>query len=303
MNIAILMTCHNRCKQTVACVQSLNTALDRYNKKGVNIIFPEIYLTDDGCTDGTAESVRNILPDKKTLHVLKGDGNLFWAGGMRYCWREAMKSHTVWDYYLLLNDDTILSENAFDELFNAEKYAVDKFGKKGIVSGITCDKEDPTKLTYGGDVWVNRFLAKSQGVKPNGEPQMCDLTNANILLVPSDVVDRIGIFYEGYQHGLADYDYSNTARKAGIPVVLTAGYAGRCNRDHLNVQEFAAKIMSMKLSERKKYFKNPKHSSSDYLRFIWRVAPFRVPIVWLGRILNVYFPKLYYRMSNKRRSM
>lgn len=48
---------------------------------------------------------------------------------------------------------------------------------------------------------------------------MVDLTNANILLVPKVVVDKIGIFYEGYKHGRANNDYSLLARRKGIPVL------------------------------------------------------------------------------------
>ena len=260
----------------------------------------EIFLTDDGCTDGTAEAARAMFLNEKEIHILQGDGNLYWAGGMRFCWKEAMKCHSEWDYYLLINDDTVMMPNLFEEIFSAQAYSQKQFGQEGIVSGITCATDNPTKLTYGGDVWVNRFLGTTRRLQPNGEPQVCDFTNANILLVPSKVVDRVGIFYYAYQHGKADYDYSHTARKAGFPVILTSNYCGYCDNDHIDKKDIARKVSSMALKERKKYFSNPIHSIKDYLLLVRRTAPLRYPMVWCGRMLNLYFPKLYYRLNGFR---
>ena len=53
MKIAVLMTCYNRREKTLAC-------LDALQKTSVSSgdIQLSIYLTDDGCSDGTAEAVR-----------------------------------------------------------------------------------------------------------------------------------------------------------------------------------------------------------------------------------------------------
>jgi hypothetical protein len=169
-----------------------------------------------------------------------------------------------------------------------------------MVSGITCATDDSTKLTYGGDVWSNRLLGTTRRLKPNGEPQMCDFTNANILLVPTKVVDKIGIFFDGFHHGKADYDYSNTARQAGIPVVLTANFCGRCDWDHIDERGVARKVSAMSLKERKEYFSSPIHSIKDYLLLVKRTTPMRYPMALFGRMLNLYFPKFYYRLSLKR---
>lgn len=300
MKIAILLTCHNRREKTEKSLSSLKNALLSFNNTHFsNIIDLEIFLTDDGCTDGTAEKMQAIV-DYCPLNIIKGDGDLFWAGGMRFCWREAMKRHSEWNYYLLINDDTEMMENMFDEMFNAEKYAVDHYGQEGIISGITCSTDDSTKPTYGGEVWSNRLLGTTRRLAPNGKPQMCDFTNANILLVPTKVVDKIGIFIDGFQHGKADYDYSNTARNVGIPVVLTANFCGKCDYDHIDEHAVAKKVMAMSLSERKRYFNTPIHSIKDYLLLVRRTSPLRYPLVWFGRKLNLYLPRLYYRLSLRR---
>ena len=289
MNIAVIMTCFNRKQKTITCLQSLYFARNQ-SQFDLNL---HLFLTDDKCTDGTADAIKENFPSEK-ITILRGNGSLFWAGGMRLSWREAMIYSDNWDYYLLLNDDVELMENVFVELFNAQKFNISKFGKEGLVSGITCAFDNPEKLTYGGVVLTNRFLAKGKPLMPIGVPQPCDRTNANILLVPKTVVDQVGIFYDGFIHGHADTDYSIMVRRKGFPVMLTAHFCGRCDNDHESREVLAHKIIKMSLKERKDYFRHPLHSTSDYLCAIRRTAPIRLPFVWIGRMLNLYLPKLYY---------
>ena len=52
MNIAVLMTCYNRREKTLACLD----ALQKTSASSGDIQL-SIYLTDDGCSDGTADAV------------------------------------------------------------------------------------------------------------------------------------------------------------------------------------------------------------------------------------------------------
>lgn len=297
IKIAVLLTCFNRKDKTISCLTSLYDALNLYNENNEKKIEISVYLTDDDCTDGTADAIRNNFFDKD-ITILQGTGNLFWAGGMRFAWNEALKKHNEWYFYLLLNDDTDLLDNLFEELINTHKYCLENYNKSGIYSGITSSKSDYNKMTYGGDVWKNKFLGTTTRLKPSGKPQMCDITNANILLVSKEIVDKIGIFWDGYIHGRADNDYSNTARRKGIPVLITANFCGRCDNDHKSSMEVANAVMKMSLSERKRYFSHPIRSNKDYLKYIRRNMPFRYPMVCLGRLLNVYLPNVYYKINN-----
>lgn len=293
MKIAVLLTCFNRKPKTIKCLKGLYMSCDLYNKNARDVIETTVYLTDDGCTDGTAQAVRDTFPGKD-ICILQGTGYLYWAGGMRLAWREAQKKQDLWDFYLLLNDDTTPKENMFDELIRAHVYSVSTFGKTGVYSGVTCDAKNPTVITYGGSVWVNKLFGTDRMVAPNGTPQEVDKTNANILMVDKAVTEKMGIFYEGYIHGGADYDYSIQARKHGFTALITANTCGTCERDHRNWKAEREKILNMSFSERKQYYSNPIHSSKDKLTYTRRNTPLRYPIVWLGRVLNEMFPKLYY---------
>jgi GT2 family glycosyltransferase len=100
MKIAILMTCFNRRDVTLLCLQKLFEQID--------IEKVEIYLVDDASSDGTQKAVRQNFP---TVHLLGGNGRLFWNGGMRIAFAAAMERG--FDAYLWLNDDSLLYPDAF----------------------------------------------------------------------------------------------------------------------------------------------------------------------------------------------
>lgn len=295
-DIAVILTCFNRKAKTIACLEGLYSAQKAYSDAEISL---SVYLTDDGCTDGTSQAVRDTFKDKD-ITIMQGDGNMYWAGGMRFAWKEALKKKDKWDFYLLLNDDTTPMDNMFHELLNAHTYSLQTFGKPGVYSGVTCDIENPNVITYGGTVWANRFFGTERRVSPNGLPAEVDKTNANILLVSKKVVSKIGIFYEGYIHGAADYDYSIHAKKAGFTVLITAHVCGKCKRDHRDEKEELNKILRMTASERKKYYSNPVHSSKDTLTSQRRNTPFTYPKVWLSFFLKEKCPYILYLLNHLR---
>lgn len=90
----------HRKDKTLSCLTSLYQVLDVYNDSVNDKIELYVYLTDDGCTDGTGDAVRNNFSDKN-ITILKGTGALYWTGGMRFAWNEALKKHNEWDFYLM----------------------------------------------------------------------------------------------------------------------------------------------------------------------------------------------------------
>lgn len=293
--IATILTCFNRREKTEHCLRELFRILDVYNTKHEDReIALSIYLTDDACTDGTAEAVAEICKDRD-FHIINGDGNCFWAGGMRMAWGEAMKRHEEWDFYLLLNDDTTVLDNVFDELMECHKYALKEYRKAGVYSGCTCDENHPDVITYSGDV-IDPTTKGWTRLQPNGKPQMADMTNANILLVAKQVVDTIGIFHDGYIHGAADQDYGMMVRRASLPVLITAHACGYCEYDHTDDKDVCKKLIKMSLKERKAYVYKPTHTDKDYLLFIKRNMPKRYPVSVILRTIRLFLPALYYKI-------
>ena len=169
-SLAVLLTVHNRCSQTVKCVKALYV-----QELLVGVQF-DVYMVDDGCTDGTSEAIQEQFPD---VNIIRGDGSLFWNRGMWTAWNEAVKNK-IYDYFLWLNDDTFLVKDAIAQLIDI----CDKYNNEVIVVGAT-KASDRTVLTYGGHM--------STGIpKCNGTPIEVNGFNGNIVLIPNAVYSILG---------------------------------------------------------------------------------------------------------------
>ena len=301
IKIAAILTVFNRKQKTLACLQHLFETVEMYNSQDTarGIVTLTVFMTDDGCTDGTAEAVKTTFPHQD-IRILNGTGSLYCAGGMRLAWQTAINSGTPWEYFLLLNDDTYIYNNVFGELFRADEYGYERVGRHGLSSGITCQPGNRNETTYGGILFASKAKGRYVLAEPSGEPQAVDSTHANILLVHKDVVAEIGIFYKGYRHGGADVDYAMTCNRHGLPVFVTAQVCGECEFDHDSNKGEIERLMNMTLAERKAYVNSPTHSDYDYLLHIRRNLPKRYPLALLMRTIRLYFPRLYYRITHFR---
>ncbi len=173
----------------------------------------DLVLVDDGSTDGTSDAVRSIWPE---VTLISADGSHFWCGGMRIAWRNAARQKP--DYYLLLNDDTLLEPQAVATLLeisyspDLEKIAV------GAIVGPSTGQQ-----TYGGR--VRRYKL----VPADGSLHECETFNANCVLVPSVVYNKLGGFHSAYTHAMGDYDYGFEATRCGIPIIQTPHPVGFCD--------------------------------------------------------------------------
>lgn len=259
-----------------------------------------LYLTDDNCTDGTAAEVLANFPNRD-IRIVQGDGNLFWAGGMRLAWQTALNDSKAWDFYLLINDDTIFLEDALTELLRTHDYALNTYGKSGIYAGIVSSM-DGREITYGAKRYASGLFGKSTSILPNGQPQECLMTNANILLVSQHVVNKNGILSVKYSHSCADWAYGIEAARAGFPVLVTGKICARCDNDHDSEEQEHQKILNMTIRQRWAYFSSPIHSTRDILTFMSHYNRFKFFFVIIARGLNILVPNLYYSLSSKRKT-
>lgn len=204
--IAVLLTVFNRKAKTLECLQRLYAQLPI---EGYKI---DVYLTDDGCTDGTPEAVKLRFPQVCIIH---GDGNLYWNRGMYTAWQKAAKKD--YDFYLWLNDDTFVYSNLFISLLDASEVKE----HKSIIVGVT--KSSIThKTTYGGR------LVNGEIPKPNGKLVKVHHFNGNIVLVPKYVFQKIGNLDYYFTHSKGDFDYGLRANKEGLEIYQVGLYLGEC---------------------------------------------------------------------------
>lgn len=214
--LAILLTCYNRKELTERCLKSLLC--------NVNSVDVDIYLVDDGCTDGTGDMVRCEFPSVK---ILQGDGNLFWNKGMYFAFNDAVKNN--YDFYLWVNDDVEFYPNMVELLVESYNYC-SRSKKDIIIVGPTVDKSERIN-TYGG-VSKQKSIIPLKMAKLNytSKYQKCDTFNGNCVLIPRYVVEKIGIIDSFYSHGFGDTEYGLVATSAGCENWLTNYPVGICER-------------------------------------------------------------------------
>lgn len=205
--VAVLLTVFNRKNKTLECLKHL------YHQLPIQGYQVNVYLTDDGCTDGTPEAVVSQYPK---VHIIHGSGNLFWNRGMYTAWQEAAKKD--YDFYLWLNDDTNVYSNMLISLLNASSIKEDK----SIIVGAT-KSLDGENITYGGR------LSNGKIPTPDGELTPVSHFNGNIVLVPRYVYNKLGNLDYYFTHSKGDFDYGLRASKVGIEMYQVGEYLGECD--------------------------------------------------------------------------
>lgn len=275
MNIAVLLATFNRREKTLSCMESL------YKQELPEGTTFSVFLTDDNSSDGTRDALREKYPQ---VNIFKGNGSLFWAGGMRNSWAEALKTDA--DYYLLLNDDTLLKEDAVGKLL---KY-YDIYGTEpnALAIGSTIDHDN--EISYGGRKLYNQNKVQNYTAYSETEYVECDLANANIMLVPREIVEQVGILSDQYTHSIADFDYTLKAKKAGFKAVVMPGVLGSCIDDHGNNW----KSGKATLKERISYLKSPKGLAyKEYMAFIKHHFPTHAPEAFVKLWMKTLFPVIW----------
>lgn len=272
--IATLITCHSRKAKTIACLEALfqNTLPDGY--------WLEVFLVDDGSMDGTDAAVREHYPQ---VTIIKGDGNLFWNGGMRVAFDAARAKG--FDFYLWLNDDTLLYPNALQSLLTTFNQLALQQGKPTIVVGSTRD-ESSGRLSYGGVVRPSKWKPTAfKLIAPGDLPIQCETMNGNCVLIPSEVVGAIGGMEPAFAHAMGDLDYGLRAGYAGFSVWVMPGYVGTCSN---NPATGSFNDASLSVSIRLKKMLSPKGVSLTSWRvFTQRHAGVLWPIYWAWPYIKV----------------
>jgi GT2 family glycosyltransferase len=279
--VAVIMTCHNRRDTTLECLHQLK------EQKDIESINLKVFLVDDGSTDGTGEAVRQNYPD---VIVLEGDGNLYWCGGMRLAFGEALKG--VYDFFLWLNDDVKLYNFALYKMLKTSFFLSKELGKDAIVVGSFCDRKT-RKLAYGGRRIYKKWIPdKEKMVQPTQKPQQCDIFHGNCVLIPKTVALVTGNLSDAYKHGAGDMDYSVRAKKRGFSSWICPGYIGTCSRNRL-IEQW--KNTGLSIKERIEALNHPilLIHIEDWLLYMKKYYKFFWPFFYARSLIRLRFPRLY----------
>jgi len=211
--IWIIIPVYNRKKMTRTCLESLTKQEFR------NF---QIIVIDDGSSDGTQEMIEGQFP---RVHLIKGDGNLFWAKATNLGVNEALKKANQDDYILTLNNDLTVKPDYLNQLMNLASKS-----PKSLIGSISLDSDDNERILDGG-VRIHWLTAKFEHLKADkkykelmGEDEMTQTVDAlpgRGTLIPVNVFKEIGLYNaEQLPQYAADYEFSIRSKRRGYQLLI-----------------------------------------------------------------------------------
>nr|WP_321409392.1 glycosyltransferase family 2 protein [uncultured Carboxylicivirga sp.] len=180
----------------------------------------EVVLVDDGSTDETEEEVKQLYPN---THIVKGDGDWWWAKSMNEGFKYAL--HKDADVVITLNNDVYFNHDLIRDLLDLHNQ-----NPHCILGCLNMIRKEEEYIFFSGVRKIVWWKAKEQkyhkpftivdeslkGLHPT------KFLNGRGTLIPSDVFKRIGYFDEvHFPQYAADYDFILRSIKSGIRVFIS----------------------------------------------------------------------------------
>jgi len=243
--ISLIIPIFNALSYTKKCLQYLKESLSRTDKGKLSIF---IIVVDDGSTDGSAEWIKINFPE---VNICKGDGNLWWSGGVNMGIKYAIDELQC-EYILLWNNDIRPSEDYFVRL--TDILTSNPTGNIILSSIYVENRKDRIIFSKGGNfnpITGKHALIgfgqpeqeyKDPGLRINWFPGMGTV-------IPITIFDKIGFFDEKYfPQYKGDADFGLRAYDAGFKLVLSKEltlWNDRSNTGFSNDKSFNVFIKSL----------------------------------------------------------
>lgn len=135
--IATVVVTYNRKKLLEKCISNiLNQTVKEL----------DVLVIDNASTDGTQDMIKEVFSDKEQVKYYNTGANLGGAGGFSYGIRTAVEEG--YEFVWIMDDDTIPSETALEELLNADKILQGNYGFLSSFAawtdGTACKMNIPT---------------------------------------------------------------------------------------------------------------------------------------------------------------
>lgn len=179
-------------------------------------------VADDNSSDGTKEALEG-LKESADIHLLYGDGKLYYSGGMRLAMDYTLSAlpHEL-DYLLMVNDDVEFFEHCIEKLV---AQSIEQ--KDAVIVGATQDAGG--RLSYSGIKYTKGIHYEK--VPVDRWQEELDTFNANCVLIPYKRFEQTGSIDKMYVHSLGDFDYGIALKKNGCHIHVGKEYVGLCENN------------------------------------------------------------------------
>jgi GT2 family glycosyltransferase len=178
-SVAILVPIYNRKDNIDKCLKALFTGIYKNFK---------VVIIDDGSTDGSYEYIVSNFPE---VVVIRGDGNLWWAGAINKGIDYAIEKG--YDYVLTYNDDQVCNPDFLEKLMRHS--SDDK-----ILSSLVLYQGDPERILSSGIVFdykkaqTKGYLNERKVHELAPDPYCVDATPGYSVLIPVASIKKHGKF-------------------------------------------------------------------------------------------------------------
>lgn len=224
-NICILLLNYNGTNDTIDCIRSI----EEIDSKNFNV---RVVIVDNKSNEYEYRNLENFLinnnlikndePEKEKYFLIKNDKNIGFAAGNNKGIRFIEEYFSI-DYYLLLNNDTILEADSIEKLLTAFDDE-----KVGAASGLILDYETKSKIWYAGGK-ISRLKSKGQHTHYGVNVNELNLANhptkflsGCYVMFKRDALFNIRLLNEQYFFGTEEYDYSLKLDKLGYKMMFIA---------------------------------------------------------------------------------
>lgn len=274
---------YNQNDYSVKCVESLLES---------NYPNLEVLLVDNGSTPENSKSLVSALPKDDRLHVHLIEENIGYAQGTNNGLAEGLKLNP--DFFLILNNDTIIDKNAVKELVSTGL----EFGEKALITGKVYDYVEPNRLQLVGYKYrekrYNTFIKLGLNEIDEGqfeEVEERDMIDDIFVLQPVELFKKEKGYSNYFWLNGVNVDLAFRAKNLGYKLIYTPN----------------AKLWHKGSASIGGRDKNPKLAywhiqASLILRYLY-LDRFNFCIFYLktwDSAMRTYFRSLYNRMTGKR---
>lgn len=200
-------------QDTLECINSLLKS-DYANFK--------ILLIDNRSTEENVDDLEKRMPPDKRILFHKISPNRGYVGGINYGLKEGTKLRP--DYFLIMNNDTIIEKNAIAELVKT----CNDYDNKAIVTGKEYDYNEPSKLRDVGSTFKNKKLLSFNGIVHNevdkgqyDNIEERDLIDDVFWLMPLNLYEKIGGYSPYFWFNSEQADFAFRAKREGYKLIYT----------------------------------------------------------------------------------
>ena len=186
--VLIITLNYNQSRMTIDCVNSIiNSGYNNY----------KIIVVDNGSIKEELEYLLSNI--NSCVFVKEVQNNRGYVGGINIGFKEAEKYHP--DYFMIMNNDTILDDQAIENLVDSGE----RFNRNAIISGKVYHFDKPNTIQYIGSIFSDRrYLKEIYPYKNEEDVGQCDVEKEMDMLddifwlIPNKIFNEVGFYSDNF---------------------------------------------------------------------------------------------------------